>query len=111
MTDEAILEQLGERLAKRQIRLDLTQADLARQAGVGRSTVERMEAGHSTQMVSFVRVLRVLELLSPFMDAVPEPGLSPMQLIRNRHKVRQRASRKRDSPDEIAADWTWDDET
>lgn len=110
-TGEAILEDIGRRLARQRIDAGLTQTALARQAGVGRSTVERMEAGHSTQMSSFVRVLRVLGLLEQFIDFVPKPGPSPMALLKSQRKTRKRASRKqRLSVEKPAREWTWSDD-
>ena len=111
LTDQAILDEIGQRLTRRRIDSGLTQAELARQAGVGRSTVERMEAGHSTQISSFIRVLRVLNLLEQFFNLFPKPGLHPMDLVKMQGKVRQRASSSRKRPQEAASDWTWDDDT
>ena len=111
LTDQAIMDEIGQRLARRRIDSGLTQAELARQAGVGRSTVERMEAGHSTQMSSFIRVLRVLNLLEQFFKLFPKPGLHPMQLVKAQGKVRQRASSKRNRAQETATDWDWDDDS
>jgi transcriptional regulator with XRE-family HTH domain len=110
LTDESILRQTGERLAQRRIENGLTQADLAAEAGIGRATVERLEAGRSTQMSSFVRVLRVLGLLEEFLGLVPEPGPGPMDLLKKRPKVRQRASTRR-NPGEEQETWRWSDDS
>jgi transcriptional regulator with XRE-family HTH domain len=110
LTDHSILEEIGERLAQRRIEIGLTQANLATQAGVGRATVERLEAGRSTQMASFVRILRVLGLLEGFLGLVPEPGPGPMDLLKKRSKVRQRASTRRRTGKTREA-WTWDEDS
>ena len=73
---------------------------------VGR-TVERMEAGNSTQMSSFIRVLRVLDVLEQFLNLFPEPGLSPMQLVRSQRQVRRRVSPRRKRARIPDGDWTW----
>ena len=62
LTDEAILGELGERLAQRRLELQLSQETLAEQAGVSKRTVERVEAGATTQMSTMIRVMRVLGL-------------------------------------------------
>ncbi len=111
-SDGAILEEIGRRLARQRIDSGLTQTALARQAGVGRSTVERLEAGHSTQMSSFMRILRVLGLLEQFVELVPERGPSPMALLKVEEKARQRASKKMQLT--IAnprREWTWSDDS
>jgi transcriptional regulator with XRE-family HTH domain len=110
LTDQALLATLGERLAQRRLASGLTQADLAREAGIGRSTVERMEAGRSTQMSSFLRVLRVLDLLAAFDRLIPEQGPSPMQLIRNQSRARQRASGNRGQAPDTGQQWQWADD-
>jgi len=106
LTDDAILAELGERMARRRLDLSLTQAEVAEQAGIAKRTVERIESGASAQMSSIIRILRVLELL-PDLDAmIPAPEARPMDLLRRKGKRRQRAStRKRAEPP-----WTWDDE-
>jgi transcriptional regulator with XRE-family HTH domain len=109
MTDKAILAEIGHRLGRRRVELELTQADLAREAGVGKRTVERVEAGESTQTATLIRILRVLELLGALETAIPERGQRPMDLLKLLGKERQRASskkRKRNGEEE----WTWGDE-
>ncbi len=44
MNDDAVLAELGRALAERRIGIGLTQAALAEQAGIGKRTVERIEA-------------------------------------------------------------------
>ena len=59
LADDAILTEIGERVARRRLDLQLTQAEMAEQAGVAKRTVERIEAGASAQMSSIIRILRV----------------------------------------------------
>jgi transcriptional regulator with XRE-family HTH domain len=108
LTDEAILVELGRRFAQRRLELQLTQEMLAEQAGVSKRTVERVEAGSTTQMSTIIRILRVLALLDRLETLVPEAGLRPMDLLRLKGKARKRASGKRKPLDEKP--WTWGDE-
>ena len=108
VTDETILQELGNRLAKRRLELQLTQAALAEEAGVSKRTVERVEAGETTQMSTMIRVLRVLDLLDRLDTLVPEPGPRPMDLLKLKGKERQRASRRKKQGDR--GGWTWGDE-
>lgn len=108
--DEAILADIGQRLARRRLDLQMTQAELARQAGVGRATIERLEAGHSLQMTSIVRVLRALGLVESLLSALPEPGIRPMDLVRLRDKMRKRAPGRRTRKATPSEPWTWADE-
>jgi transcriptional regulator with XRE-family HTH domain len=58
MTDDAILAEIGNRIARYRIDQQVTQADLAEQAGVSKRTVERVEAGASVQFSTVIRILR-----------------------------------------------------
>lgn len=109
LADEAILTELGGRLAQRRLELQLTQEMLAEQAGVAKRTVERIEAGATTQMSTLIRLLRALDLLERLESLVPEAGPRPMDLIRLKGKARKRASGKRKSTNEEP--WHWGDET
>ena len=62
--DPAALAELGRRLARQRLDRNLSQDDLAREAGVSKRTLHRMEHGHSAQMTNWIRVLRALGLLA-----------------------------------------------
>jgi len=110
LADDAILAEIGARIARRRLDLQLTQAAVAEQAGVAKRTLERLEAGHSMQMSNLIRILRVLEGLPGLECMLPEPGPSPMDLLKRRGKPRQRASGGHRS-DQPGASWTWDEDT
>lgn len=105
-SDQAILAELGSRLAQRRIAMRLSQADLAEQAGVGKRTVERIEAGESAQVTTLVRLFRVLDLL-PALDAlIPAESTRPMELLRHGGKMPKRV-RKRQQAEYEGTDWHW----
>lgn len=109
LTDRRALAELGGRLGRARLDANLTQAELAREAGISKRTLERLEAGHSTQLTNLLRVLRALGLLDRLDALVPEALPSPVQQLRLEGRTRERASpaAKRDSK---PADWTWDDD-
>ena len=109
MTDKAILTKLGRRIAERRLAKNLTQNDLAVQAGVSKSTVARIEDGASTQLANLIRILRVLELLPNVDLLIPEVSISPVELVKRRGKQRKRASRKK-TPQAPQKEWIWGDE-
>jgi len=108
LLDEAVLTELGARLAQRRLELGYLQADLAKQAGVSKSTVQRMEAGTSTQLTNLIRILRVLDLMDRLEMLVPEAGPRPMDLLKLKGKTRKRAPR---SESITQKPWQWGDET
>lgn len=107
LNDDAILAETGRRIARCRIDRQLTQADVAEQAGVAKRTVERIEAGASAQLATVIRILRVLDLLPGLEQLIPAPGPSPMDLLRLKGKVRQRASSGR-QPDRANKKWSWE---
>lgn len=107
-TDEAILAEIGRRLARRRIELQFTQAEAAKQAGLGKRTLERIEAGESTQLSSLLRLLRVLDLLGPLERAIPESAPGPMELLKHKGRTRKRASGRRRSKED-GQPWAWDE--
>ncbi len=114
LTDDAVLATLGRRLAHERVRRELTQERLAAEAGVARTTVERIETGKSVTLANLVRVLRVLGLLDALLQIVPEPSLRPVDLARGAGRERKRASRRRASDDASPArspqPFAWGDE-
>ncbi len=109
LTDAALLAEIGERITRRRIELELSQAKLAEQAGLAKRTVERIEAGGSTQTVSMIRVFRILGLLPGLDDLIPDAAPRPIDLLKRKGKARQRASSRRSGqpPDKP---WFWNDD-
>ena len=108
LTDDAVLAELGARIAGRRVELQLTQAAVAEQAGIAKRTLERMEAGQTSQLATLVRVLRVLDAASGLDNLIPESGPRPMDLLKQKGKVRQRASGKRTAK-ATGKPWHWDE--
>lgn len=107
--DAAILIELGRRLAERRIQEEWTQAELAKEAGIGKRTLERIEAGNSCQTAVLVRILRILDLEQELAGIVPKSGPSPMELWRMKGKERKRARSKRRVKIR-EKEWHWGDE-
>ena len=95
-TDAAVLTEIGQRIARVRLERNLTQVQLAEQAGVSKSTVQRLESGDvSPQLSGFIRVCRVLDLIERFDLLVPEPMPSPVEQLKLGGKRRKRASKAR----------------
>ncbi|MBN2702723.1 MAG: helix-turn-helix domain-containing protein [Pontiellaceae bacterium] len=109
MTDDAVLAELGGRLSQRRIESGLSQAELARQAGVSKRTVERVESGATAQTATLIRMLRALELLDRLEALVPDSGPRPMDLLKLKGEERKRAPRKKAEP--TGQPWQWGDES
>ena len=130
-TDESALALLGKRLASFRVRNNWTQANLAKMAGVGKGTVERIERGESVQVVNLIKVLRVCGNLDVFLSIFPDDSPSPMELLymgkiktrcraRNAEKGGNGANVVADNSGDYSADgeklqgrkkeWVWDED-
>jgi transcriptional regulator with XRE-family HTH domain len=105
LSDQAVLQELGSRLAQYRLNLNLTQEALAREAGVSLRTLVRIETGEPSQTSNMLRVLRVLGLLGNLEALVPAPPVSPIEQLKMKGKVRQRASSA--APARVAEPWVW----
>lgn len=95
LTDTTTLRILGERIEQYRIAAELTQAELAERAGIGKRTLERVEAGGGAELITLIRVLRALDLLEGFEKLLPELPPSPLEQLKLRGKQRRRVSRPR----------------
>ena len=118
LTDTAVAHALGERIGRLRIEAGLTQAELAERAGIGKRTLERVEAGRGGELVTLIRVLRALNALEGFKRLLPELPPSPIEQLELRGKQRKRVSHARgrseapNHPHQVresapAKPWTW----
>jgi putative transcriptional regulator len=96
--------------------MELSQEQLAEEAGVSRATLQRLEAGQSVQLGSLIRVLIALGLPEIY-ELVPDPAVRPLLELerqergggQRRRAPRRRASEQGGSSDasEDDGDWSW----
>lgn len=94
LSDKAVLQEITSRVKQKRLNENLTQQALADKAGVHKNTITNFERGKNTSLVSLIQILRAfneLEFLDHFM---PEPGVSPIELLKLKGKERERASGK-----------------
>lgn len=104
-----VLVEIGRRLTRTRLEFNFTQAQLAEEAGVSKRTLERLEAGAvATQLSSFVRVCRILNILDRFDVLIPELIPSPLAQLKLHGKQRQRASGAKTSKSPVKK-WKWRD--
>lgn len=111
MTNAAILAELGHRLSRLRLQRNLTQAQLAREAGVSKRTLIRLESGESSQLTNLMRVLHALGLLGNLDAFIPPPLPSPIEQLRSRAKERKRASPRPKKKSPPPKKWAWGDES
>jgi transcriptional regulator with XRE-family HTH domain len=109
-TNDAVLAELGRRLERRRLARNLTQDQLAEQAGIGRATLQRLERGQSVQTTSMIKLLRALDLLQSLDAALPQSLERPIVQLEDerRRRPRQRA-RARGRANSTDGAWRWGD--
>ena len=93
-TSAAIVAELGERLKRARLNRDMTQAEVAKRAGVSRLAVLNAEKGN-VRLNVLVAIMSALDLAGQLDLFLPNQEVSPIQLARLRGKARQRASGQR----------------
>lgn len=104
-SSEAVIATLCKQLDEIRLSRNVSQSDLAREAGVSRSTMTRMADGKAISLDSFVRVMMALRLTDHLAALLPDPSIRPVERVKLDGAERRRASRK--SPQRSA--WTWGD--
>ncbi len=106
LTDETVLAEIGERISTRRVELNMTQAAVAKKAGMSKRTVERIEGGASGQTLSVIRFFRALDLMGNLDRLIPEQGPKPMDLLKQKREIRIRASATVHKADPVKS-WKW----
>lgn len=104
-SSEAIMEVLFDRLEEIRLSRNISQANLAAEAGVSRSTITRLARGENISVDSFVRIMQALGLTDNLAALLPNPKIRPVERIRMAGAERVRASSKR----KTTGEWHWGD--
>ncbi|MFG5381894.1 helix-turn-helix domain-containing protein [Yoonia sp. R2-816] len=83
---------LGQRIERLRLSRNITQADLAEQAGIGIRTLRRLEAGNGGTLDTFFRILSALKLDGNVELLIPDPAIRPIERVRMKGSERKRAS-------------------
>lgn len=100
--------EIGQRLARLRLSRNVTQAALAKKAGIGVRTLRRLEAGESSTLDTFLRVATALDLEEAILSALPEGHIRPIERVSKMGSERRRASPTSERP--AKSTWTWGDE-
>ena len=102
----AIETEIGQRLEALRLARNVSQAELANEAGVSRGTVARVEGGGGASLATLIRLLRALGIAERLAMLLPEANVQPIDRVRLKGKQRQRA---RPSSRAKPGDWHWGD--
>ncbi len=105
-SSEALIKALCKRLDEIRLSRNISQAELAAEAGVSRSTLTRLADGKPISLDSFLRIMQALQLADHLAALLPDPAVRPVERVRLEGAERRRASGKRAAPSK----WKWGDE-
>ena len=104
-SDTAIMETIGAFIKHHRVQQNKSQSQLAKEAGIVRSTLSLFERGQNTSMIVFVQLLRVLKLLHLLQEFQVKLQISPIQLAKLEQSKRVRARRKGKNETKPKSNW------
>lgn len=105
MSDIAILEQIGKFVRHHRLKHNITQSQLAKNAGINRTTLVDFEKGKRSNTLTLIQLLRALNLMHLFEAFNIEYQISPLQLAKMQVNERQRAYGKKSNKQKPLSDW------
>ncbi|MBN2340195.1 MAG: helix-turn-helix domain-containing protein [Deltaproteobacteria bacterium] len=106
ITPAAVLQELGRRVEWRRREIGITQQELASRCGVGKRTVERIEAGHDTQVSTLIKVMQSMGLGDRLEGLFPKAERSPMMALEKSNSLPRRIRKQTTGKQ----GWKWGDE-
>lgn len=104
MSDNAIIEAIGQYIKHQRLLQNKTQSQVAENAGVNRWTLSQIENGEAITLNSLIQILRALNLLNILDIFKIEEQISPIELAKLEQKKRRRA-RKKPNKEQSESDW------
>lgn len=91
MSDTAFLRTIGSFIKQQRLAQNKTQLQLAKEAGINRTTLSLFENGTSSSLLTFIQILRSLKLLHLLQAFQVKQQISPLQLAKLEKAERMRA--------------------
>jgi len=104
-TSDQIEAALCRRVERIRLSRNVTQAQLAREAGISVRTIGRLEKGQGVSLDTFIRVLAALGIQDNLNLLLPDPAVRPMERVREHPGERKRARPTGAKPASSA--WSW----
>ena len=106
-TSDQIEAALCKRLENVRLSRNITQIQLADEAGVSPRTIGRLEKGQGVSVDTFIRVLMALGIQQNLEALLPDPSVRPIERIDTGGGERKRA--RPGLPGDERAMWSWGD--
>lgn len=106
-SSEQIEVALCKRLEHIRLSRNITQAQLAEEAGVSLSTIGRLEKGKGVSVDTFIRVLTALGIQRNLERMLPDPMVRPVERMGRSGRERKRARPSQSNREDSV--WVWGD--
>ena len=103
MSDEVLIETIGNFVQHHRLNQNRSQSDVAKAAGISRSTLSLLERGEKTSLNSLIQVLRVLDVLHVMDVFIVGEEISPIEYAKLQRNKRKRARNKNKKSNEDPA--------
>jgi len=104
LSDIAIMEMIGKYIQETRLQQRKTQTEVAKAAGINRSTLSQIEKGGGT-IITFIQIIRVLHKLDIMEIFELQSIESPLQLAKLEKNKRQRARSKKTIGKQTKSTW------
>lgn len=94
-SDLEIVMEICQAVKQMRINKNISQQEIAERSGLDRTTISRMESGRSVSLLTFVQVLRALNMLEVFNVFKAYQIESPIKLLKEEEKKRKRAGKSK----------------
>ena len=106
-SDKGLTEQIGAFVRHHRIEQNKTQGELAKAAGISRSTLSLLERGETVTVTTLIQVLRVLDQLNIMNVFEVREKLSPLALAKLQKEKRKRAGGRSLKKEESSEETDW----
>lgn len=111
---DRLLSDIAECLKQERLQQNLSQQQVAENAGISRRTLVDAETGNNISVQTLIKILLALNAEHRLSSLLESPDISPLELSKLKGKVRQRASGSRSQSGESGGakpssddGWTW----
>ena len=105
MSDSAIMRIIGAFIKHNRLEQNKTQNQLAEEAGINRTTLVDFEKGMRSNIITFIQLLRALNLLHVMEQFKITQQVSPIQLAEMEQAKRKRASKTKKTTKKSKSNW------
>lgn len=105
INDKKMVETIGSFIKHHRLDQNKSQSKLAEEAGINRSTLNSLENGMRSNIITLIQLLRALNLLDVLKIFEVQQQISPIQLAQLEQAKRKRASKAKSTTDKPKSDW------